>query len=238
MFGPVPDREASGKWPEATGVADQSRMAEVAAEYARSEAKARAWGENPGNKAMLDEVMAVLTRHAGPQLRGTGKVLEIGCGTGTWLSRLARAGVAEERLFGIDLLEERLAEARTRVPGATLAVGNARSLEFPDATFSLVLLFVVLSSLPDREAEADALREARRVTAPGGVLAVYDMRVPSPNPHVRRVGKRWLRGNLGPGTELHSLTVLPPLARRAPRLYPLAARVPLLRSHWMAIDRR
>ena len=217
-------------------------MASVASGYAASEAKSRAWGRNLGNRAMHDEVMAVLEQEAGPQLHGDGKVLEIGCGTGAWLNRLAGAGVAQERLFGIDLLEERVLQARERVPGATVSVGNARSLEFEDGSFSLVLLFVVLSSLPAGEAEDDALREARRVLAPGGVLAIYDMRAPSPNRHVHRITRRGLRAQLGERTTFRSLTVLPPLSRalgeRAPRLYPLLARVPFLRTHWLALHRK
>ena len=218
-------------------------MAAVAAEYAASERKARAWQrDDPSNDVMLSEVMRALERHAAPQLHGAGKVLDIGCGTGSWLMRLVAAGVPAERLVGVDLLEERLEQARERVPGASVSQGNARSLPFEDASFSLVLLFVVLSSLPDEEAEADALREAKRVLAPGGVLAVYDMRAPSPNPHVRRVPKARLAAALGPGTTYHSITVVPPLVRRlghrAPNAYPWLARVPLLRTHWLALHRR
>jgi ubiquinone/menaquinone biosynthesis C-methylase UbiE len=226
MFAGVPD--------------EQERLVSVYAGYAESDAKVRAW-RSPGTKLMLDEVLDALRRHAGAQLHGPGRVLEIGCGTGTWLARLSAAGVANERLHGVDIQPEAVAEAREKVPGASVAVGDALALDLPDGHFSLVVLFVVLSSMPDRPAAAQALREARRVTAPGGALAVYDMRLPSPNPHVWRVGRRWLKDNLGPRTELHSLTVLPPLARRigerAPKLYPVAGRVPFLRSHLLAIHR-
>jgi ubiquinone/menaquinone biosynthesis C-methylase UbiE len=217
-------------------------MAAVASGYARSGRKQEAWGGgNRGNELMLDEVMSALERAAGPELRGIEPILEIGCGTGSWLSRLAGAGVAPDRLHGIDLLEERVREARERVPGAHVSVGNARALELPDRRFALTLLFVVLSSLPSREAEADALREARRVTVPGGLVAVYDMRAPSPNRHVHRVPRAWLRSQLPGETTFRSLTLVPQISRglggAADRLYAPLARVPFLRTHWLALHR-
>jgi ubiquinone/menaquinone biosynthesis C-methylase UbiE len=221
---------------------DATRMTRIVRGYDQRERTQRAWSDkNPGNVAMRRELTAALLAVAGDCLLGGGRVLDVGCGAGAWLRQLAGLGVSPRRLHGIDLVPDRLETARRLLPAASYSQGSACTLEFRDATFDLVLLFVVLSSLPDRDAERHALREARRVLAPCGALAVYDMRMPSPNPHVRHVPRRWLASQLGPRTTFRSLTVFPPLARRLGRMtehaYPLLARIPALRSHWLAVHR-
>ncbi len=61
-------------------------------------------------------------------------------------------------------------------PGATLAsvaLGDARALDWPDASVDVVLLLGPLYHLTERDDRIAALREARRVLRPGGVaLAV------------------------------------------------------------------
>ena len=45
------------------------------------------------------------------------EVLEVGCGSGTNLVELILLGFSPNNLIGIDLLGERISEARTRLPG-------------------------------------------------------------------------------------------------------------------------
>jgi ubiquinone/menaquinone biosynthesis C-methylase UbiE len=63
-----------------------------------------------------------------------------------------------------------VALARERAPGATVVAGTAQATPFPDGAFTAVSMSVVLLFLPGPEA---ALRECRRVLAPGGRLAAY-----------------------------------------------------------------
>ena len=165
----------------------------------------------------------------------------MGYGSLGWLGDLITWGVAERRLCGIELDDERAQRARVSLPVADLRVGDAGQLPWPDATFGLVILSTVLTSILDSEARRAVAREATRVLRSGGALLWYDFRFDNPlNPNVRGIGRRELR-TLFPGLsgELRSLTLAPPLARLvAPRSFPAAVLLgclPFLRTHLLAV---
>ena len=214
-----------------------TRTEEVYSRYSRSPRKRRAWAaDNPGNAAIRRELLTELLRLAAAELRGPGRILDLGCGTGWWLRSLTEAGVDPARLWGIDEQPARVEAARRAVPGARIEAGDARALELEDDGFALVLLFTVLSSLPTSEAIEAALAEAMRVLAPGGMLLIYEPRVTNPfNRHTRRLRDGELdAAGLVPREQL-SLTLLPPLARRlgarTEARYERLAGVPELRTH-------
>lgn len=91
-------------------------------------------------------------------------VLEVGCGTGLILQRLAPLA---RRVAGVDLSFAMLRKARERAPSVVQA--SALSLPFPDASFDVVVSFKVLAHVPDIPA---ALAEMARVVRPGGHLAL------------------------------------------------------------------
>jgi ubiquinone/menaquinone biosynthesis C-methylase UbiE len=138
--------------------------------------------------------------------------------------------VEASRLHGAEALEGRAAAAERRVPEAQVRVADARELPYESGRFELVALITVVSSMPGRTDVAAALREARRVTSPGGIVLCYEPRLPNPvNPKTRLVSRRELEAALGPVTAERRLTGLPPLARRlgraTPYLYPLLSRI-------------
>jgi ubiquinone/menaquinone biosynthesis C-methylase UbiE len=164
------------------------------------------------------------------QLKGGGEVLDVGCGTGWLLEALAQRGVAPSRLYGVDAIAARAAAAARRAPGAPVETADARELPYESDRFALVTLVTVLSSMADEAAVAAALREARRVASPTGLVLCYEPRLPNPrNRNTRLISRRALERELGPVVAERQLTGLPPLARRlgpaAARLYPLLARV-------------
>jgi ubiquinone/menaquinone biosynthesis C-methylase UbiE len=221
-----------------------ARVRRIYERYSASPRRQRAWSaDNPGNRAIRDELFATLREEAAPELASDGEVLDVGCGTGYWLEALAAAGIAPERLTGIDVLRERVDAAAERVPGASVRQADARSLPFADDRFTVVLLFTVLSSLASDADMQRALMEARRVLAPGGVMLCYEPRLPSPlNRGVRRVrNAHFDAAGVQPRTT-RRLTVLPPLSRRlgaaTPSLYPRLASVRLLRTHQLVAHRR
>jgi len=106
------------------------------------------------------------------------RVLEIACGTGRNLARIARLhpGCA---LYGIDISHEMLRSARAKLgPRAVLAHGDACDIDGealfgldPVGGFDRVILSYSLSMIPDWER---ALRQAAAQVRPGGSLHVVD----------------------------------------------------------------
>jgi ubiquinone/menaquinone biosynthesis C-methylase UbiE len=209
----------------------------VYSRYARSRRKQRAWAaDNPGNAAIRAELLTHLRQLAASEIAGAGAILDAGCGTGWCLRALVEAGVQPERLHGIDIQPERVAAARQAVPDAEIAVGDAHHLRFPDERFALVLQLTLLSSLGSHGAIRKALGEGIRVLAPGGLLLIYEPRVPNPlNRHTLLIRDEDLAaGGLEPRGQV-SLTVVPALARRlgsrTEEWYRRLARLPFLRTH-------
>lgn len=99
-------------------------------------------------------------------------VIDVGGGPGVyalWLSGLGH----ETHL--VDLAPSHIEQAReasTRAarPLASAAVGDARRLDQPDGFADAVLLLGPLYHLTERSQREEALREARRVLRPGGVV--------------------------------------------------------------------
>jgi ubiquinone/menaquinone biosynthesis C-methylase UbiE len=169
--------------------------------------------------------------------------LDVGCGTGWWLERLTLHGFAATDLFGVDVSGTRVSAAQQRIPEADVSVADARSLPFADQRFGLVILMLVLSSLPDATAVQQTLHEALRVTANGGVIAIWEPRVPNPlNPDTRLIRLEALQRELGADISVRSVTLAPSLARALGRhteaLYQQLARIPILRTHRLIHYRR
>jgi phosphatidylethanolamine/phosphatidyl-N-methylethanolamine N-methyltransferase len=158
-----------------------------------------------------------------------GRVLEVGVGTGISLPQYA----SHLRIFGTDISEAMLRKAKQRVSNLRLknveglAVMDAEKLEFPDASFDVVMAQYVVTAVPNPE---KALDEFARVLRPGGELIILT-RVSADagirrfieqrlQPVVRRLGfrtaefawsryTRWLSG--AKGVELVERRLIPPL---------------------------
>ncbi|GAA3381995.1 class I SAM-dependent methyltransferase [Cryptosporangium minutisporangium] len=96
-----------------------------------------------------------------------GRVLDVGGATGVHARWLAEAGY-DVRL--VDPVPLHVAHAAT-IPGVDAVRGDARRLDEPDDAYQATLLLGPLYHLTDRAERLAALREAVRVTAPGGVVA-------------------------------------------------------------------
>jgi SAM-dependent methyltransferase len=109
-------------------------------------------------------------------LRPGVRVLELGCGTGVFLGRVAACGAS---ITGIDLSPDLLAQARTRMAAAAnvrLVRGNAEQMPFPDRSFEAVYGSSILHHL-DLER---SLAEVLRVLQPGGRLVFAEPNILNP----------------------------------------------------------
>jgi phosphatidylethanolamine/phosphatidyl-N-methylethanolamine N-methyltransferase len=100
-----------------------------------------------------------------------GRVLEVGVGTGISLPYYS----SDLRIYGIDISEPMLRKARQRVAEygldnvEALAVMDAEHLEFPDASFDVIVAQYVITTVPNPEATLD---EFARVLRPGGEIVL------------------------------------------------------------------
>jgi ubiquinone/menaquinone biosynthesis C-methylase UbiE len=98
-----------------------------------------------------------------------GRVLDVGCGTGN-LSLTLAENENIGAVVGVDMSTAYVehAQRRNRDPRLEFQVGDACSLPFAGASFDHSLSMLVLQFIPETKS---AIREMRRVTRPGGVVA-------------------------------------------------------------------
>jgi len=173
-----------------------------------------------------------------PDLR---TVVDLGCGNGATARALERQAHRPERYVGIDLLADRIEVARDLAPWAEFHVASADRLPFENGEVDAVLAITLLSSLTEGWFRHAVATEVDRITRPGGLLVVYDIRYPSwRNRNVIPVTKAML-ASLFPAwrIEASSMTLLPPLARSrigaSKARYEWLHAIPVLRSHIAAV---
>jgi 2-polyprenyl-6-hydroxyphenyl methylase / 3-demethylubiquinone-9 3-methyltransferase len=143
-------------------------------------------------QSRMSLVLETIDRHAGR----AGRVLDVGCGTGFLLERLAERGY---RGIGVDLSPESVAHASRRLEEVGAAdrmsavVGSA--YEPPEGPFDLICLTDVLEHLEDPRA---CLRALAARLAPGGLVVVS-----TPNRRSLPGARRWLAERGVPGIRLN-----------------------------------
>lgn len=217
----------------------------IARQYARRDAQADARRYSLFDAAALQaqqertRALLALWRAQGWAGLAGRDLLEVGCGDGGNLLDLLRWGAEPSRLCGVELLPERAAAARERLPGAVrIVTGDAAAAEVPAASQDAVLAFTVFSSVLDAAQQQRLADALWRWVRPGGGVLWYDFAVDNPrNPDVRGVPLARVRA-LFPAASLavRRVTLAPPLARPLGRLHPgmigaVSALCPFLRTH-------
>lgn len=117
------------------------------------------------------------------------KILDVGCGVGTYLQAFKRFG---DDLYGVEIDAKRAAKAKKITPN--ISVASAENLPFPEATFDIVFSHEVLEHLED---DRKAVEEAVRVLKPGGHLVLFVPNRLFPfETHGFYLGRRYLFGNI------------------------------------------
>jgi SAM-dependent methyltransferase len=103
------------------------------------------------------------------------ELLDIGCGAGEFCVLAAARGAS---VHGLDATPAAIEHARHALPDGDFQVGLMEDLPWPDASFDVVTGFNAFQYALDIDA---ALAEARRVSRPGGRLAICKWARPQDN---------------------------------------------------------
>ncbi len=107
--------------------------------------------------------------------RAGNRILDVGCGTGIAEVSLARTRLSQVKLYGVDLLLDRLRQAAAATRGINARVGyvagDALHLPFGDGLFDSTFCVAVLQHVGDTGA---AVAELARVTRPGGRILIVE----------------------------------------------------------------
>ncbi len=226
---------------------EQSELLRIRAAYARrkklmlAERYART---SPGHLYSLHErevTMALLLRRAGLSSLSGLRILDLGCGRGSTLRLLLEYGADPELLFGIDLIEDHVQAAQALSPNMHFSCGSTTRLPYADASFDLILQFLLFTSVLSDAARSRIAMEISRVLSPRGHFLWYDFAYNNPtNPDVRGIRLCEIR-RLFPGftMEARRVTVAPPLGRAlgrlGPSVYYLAAQLRLISTHYFCL---
>ncbi len=101
------------------------------------------------------------------------RILDYGCGYGRVLSELAGLGYTNS--VGVDFSAQMIARGERFHPDLDLRLLAQPPLPEPDGSFDVVILFAVLTCIPEDSAQDALIQECRRLLRPGGLLYISDM---------------------------------------------------------------
>lgn len=102
------------------------------------------------------------------------RVLDYGCGYGRVMAELTEHGFTN--VSGVDLSPAMISRGRQSRPDLGFEVlASPPRLAHPSGSFDVVLLFAVLTCIPDDDAQRELVAELVRVLMPGGLLYVSDV---------------------------------------------------------------
>lgn len=180
-------------------------------------------------RGLSEEASREMTALLANELRGRGRTLEIGVGTGLVALPLAAAGVP---MVGLDLSAPMLGKLVEKADGRApfpLVVGDATTLPLADRGFGAAVVRHVLHLVP---AWREVVAELVRVVVPGGLVLVSSGQVPEPwheltERFMARAGRpsfagaldAWESGAIEESFHEHGATIrsLPTITERVPQ---------------------
>ncbi len=172
------------------------------------------------------------------------KILDLGCGAGGELRNFIQYGALPENLYGTDLLEDKIEQAKMLSPNIDFRCGDASKLPYEDESFDIVMQFTVFTSILDEKMKRRIASEMLRVLKPDGIILWYDYFISKPtNLDTRGVRRREIK-RLFPNCifDFHRITLAPPIARAiAPwswLICYLLEKLSFLRTHYLGIIKK
>lgn len=155
------------------------------------------------------------------------QILETGCGSGWMCERMSAFG----HVTGVDLADEVIAKAQTRMPHVKFIAGDFMNLDVADTSLDAVVSIETLPHIPD---QAGYIAKVARVLRPGGVFCIASQnavvfrqeRWPPPKGGYRRwVDRSELKNLIEPHLSIELLTTIEPHAKHGPLRWLGARRV-------------
>jgi SAM-dependent methyltransferase len=112
------------------------------------------------------------------------RIVDWGCGYGRTLAELHSAGYAN--LLGVDASARMIARASRENPGLEFRQSAGLVMGEPAGSVDAIILFAVLTCIPDDDDQMGLLAECQRVLRPGGLLYVSDLYLNSDARNVAR----------------------------------------------------
>ncbi len=226
---------------------ERKRIANAYAKRDQQKKSQRYSLSDPANLFLLQsrekKILALLKTHGFSSLSDK-KILGVGCGRGRALLDLMRYGAVPGNIFGIDLLPDRIEEAKKINTKANLKCGTAEELPYANQSFDMVQTFTVFSSIFSKAMRRRIAGEILRVLKTEGVVLWCDFFLNNPwNHDVEGVNKREII-SLFPGCifDFHKIILAPPLTRTLIRyswfICYLLEMFPFLRTHYLVVIKK
>ncbi len=170
------------------------------------------------------------------------RILEVGCGSGGILLEYLLYGVQPKNLFGLDILFDRLDEAKAKIPAASILNANGELIPFISSSFDVILQYTAFSSILDSSIKKHMAQEMLRVLKPDGCMIWYDFWLNPTNKQTKGIQPAEIKA-LFPNCKIQfrKVTLAPPLARKIVPLSWTAAAViesvGVFNTHYLALIR-
>jgi len=124
-----------------------------------------------GYQSIINEFSKLTFR----KLKAQSKVIDLGCGSGAFISRLVHK--VDGMLYGVDISSNAIRVASQKNDGVCYHVGDILNLSIPDNTFDVVIFSAVLHHFQNF---SGCLNESLRILKPGGMLFSFDPNIHNP----------------------------------------------------------
>ena len=137
------------------------------------------------------------------------RVLDVGCGTGDTVLKIAKRVGPTGKAVGIDFSPEAITKAEMKAQGSGLEdvvefrLADAENLPFEEGSFDAVISECVLSLVPEK---SKALKEKVRVLKSGGKVVMHDVIAWSPMPKAIREDPKLYCACIGGAVTLEDYT--------------------------------
>lgn len=99
-------------------------------------------------------------------------ILDVGCGYGRTLNELHQLGF--HNLVGIDFSSGMIERGKAQFPYLDLRTKETDSIDLPSQGIDAVILFAVLTCIPNNSEQEKLIQEINRVLKPNGILYIND----------------------------------------------------------------